>query len=258
METFQGQKPAKVEKAARETKGMFESLIGASLGPIDSFMSFFDSLGVMQPVMDMLNGVMSVFSGAIMKELIPAFKTLAEFLFSPEMIAKITNLGIRFGDFLAKIVFDLIGLLDNPTFMNILSLFVNAIGWVFTFIGGTIGAFLNMISTWDPWQVAALFIILGTGIAFLVGVMMGGFTVAGLILGGVLAAATAILLTTAFASSSVPSFQHGGIMPYTGLAHLEKGERVATAYENREMIDLLQEISNSNRRILQDKEFRHR
>lgn len=214
-------KSAKSMKKAFENKEtvkgmgeMFSALGGMASGPINIFMSLLDKLGVVQPILDMLSGLMSVFSGAIMGEMIPAFQMLADFLFSPEMIEKITAFGVRFGEFLSRIITAFIELLDNPEFMEILDMFMNAIMWLFEFIGGTIGAFLNLISTWDPWQVALLFIILGTAIAFLVGVMMGGFTLVGLILGGIFATATAALLTMAFVGSMM-SMQTGGYVPAT-------------------------------------------
>jgi len=238
MEPFQGQQPAKVEKAARETKGMFQSLIGASLGPVGAILQFLETLKPFMALIKIIEGLFKMMMGEAMKPLIEVLKPLFDILmgFSPifKSIGQIIGVLISLALIPLRVIFVLIEKVLTP-FIPYIQAFADVLGKLMVYIDPLVDIMINglLFAIKAIWFGIASFI---NGIIGLINLIPG----------------------VNIGYLPLPTFQYGGIMPYTGLAHLEKGERVATAYENREMIDLLQEISNSNRRILQDKEFRHR
>jgi len=238
MEPFQGQNPAKVEKAAKETKGMFSSLIGASMGPIGAILGFLETLKPFMAIIKILEGLFKMMMGEAMKPLIEVLKPLFDILmgFAPifKSIGQIIGVLISFALIPLQVIFILLEKILTPL-LPFIQIFADLMSKLMVYIEPLVDIIVNglLLAIKGIWFGIASFI---NGIIWLINLIPG----------------------VNIGPLPLPTFQYGGIMPYTGLAHLEKGERVATAYENREMIDLLQEISNSNRRILQDKEFRHR
>jgi len=238
METFQGQSPAKVEKAAKETKGMFQTIIGASLGPVGIILKFIESLKPFMALIKIIESLFKVLMGEAMKPMIevlkPIFDVLIGFIPIAKAIGQILGVIISLGFIPLRIVFALLEKVLTPLLPYIED-FADLMSGLMPIIDPLINVILNGLIFAIKW--------LWYGIASFINGIIGLINlIPGVNLGYV----------------ALPTFQYGGVMPYTGLAHLEKGETVSTAYENREMIDLLQEISNSNRRILNDKEFRHR
>ena len=238
METFQGLSPPKVEKAARETKGMFQTLIGASLGPVGALLSFLEKLKPFMALISIIQGLFSALMGEAMKPLIDTLKPLFDILigFMPIFTAlgKIIGVLISIGLTPLIAVFKLVEKFLTPLIPYI-ETFANLMGGLMKYIDPLVDIIMNglVVGIKAIWWGIASFI---NGIISLINLIPG----------------------ISLKKLPLPTFQYGGIMPYTGPAWLEEGEKVSTAYENREMIDLLQEISNSNRRILMDKEFRHR
>lgn len=238
MESFQGLKPAKVEKAAKETKGMFQSIIGASMGPVGVLLQFIEKLKPFMAIINIIKGLFSALIGEAMKPIIdvlkPIFDILISFMPIMKAIGKIIGVLISFSLIPLRVVFALIEKLLTPL-LPYIEWFADLLGDLMVYIDPLVDLLINglLFAIKAIWFGIASFI---NGIIWLINLIPG----------------------VSIGYIPLPTFQYGGVMPYTGLAHLEKGERVSTAYESREMIDLLQEISNSNRRILADKEFRHR
>ncbi len=238
MEPFQGQQPAKVEKAARETKGMFQSLIGAATGPVGILLEFLETLKPFMAIIKIVKGLFSALMGEAMKPIIEILKPIFDILigFMPIMIAigKIIGVLISFALIPLRVVFKLLEKFLTPL-LPYIEWFADLLGELMIYIDPLVDIIINglLFAIKAIWFGIASFI---NGIIWLINLIPG----------------------VNIPRVPLPTFQYGGVMPYTGLAHLEKGERVSTAYESREMIDLLQEIANSNRKILMDMEWRHR
>lgn len=104
-------KSAKAMKKAFKDKdrvkgmtSMFSMLGGMAMGPIGVIMSLLDKLGVVGPIMDVLNGLMSIFSGTLMELLMPAFQDLFDVLLSEDTIALVKLLANIFGMFLVPLI----------------------------------------------------------------------------------------------------------------------------------------------------------
>jgi len=260
METFQGQKPAKVEKAAKETKGMFQTLIGASLGPVGAILGFLEQLKPFMAIINIIKGLFSALIGEAMKPLIgvltPIFDILIGFMPIVRAIGKIIGILISVSLIPLRVVFALLEKLLTPL-LPYIEWFADLMGELMVYIDPLIDIIVNVLLVAIGW--------LWLGISSLVDIIVGSlifaikclwFGIASFING--IISLINLIPGVNIGLIPLPTFQYGGVMPHTGLAWLEKDERVATAYENREMIDLLQEISNYSKRLLNDKEFRHR
>lgn len=257
METFQGQKPAKVEKAAKATKGMFQSLIGASMGPVGAILKLITSLKPFMAIIKIVEGLFKALLGEAMKPLMEALKPVFDILIS--LMPVFRTIGKLIGTLLAvgliplrvalkllePILTPLLPYIDDFAYwLDQVLLFIDplidiielglivAIKWLgdviedvikwFKKLGSAIGDWWEDLWSGDRWWE-------GPG------------------------------ATPVDPLGGLGWFQYGtDYVPHTGPYILHEGEKVSTAYESREMIGLLQEISTSNRRILRDKEFRHR
>ena len=238
METFQGQKPAKVEKAAKATKGMFQTLIGASLGPVGAILGFLEKLKPLMAVINIIKGLFSALIGGAMKPIIevlkPIFGILIGFMPIFKALGKIIGVLISFGLIPLRVAFALIQRFLTPL-LPYIEWFADLMGELMVYIDPLIDLIVNglLVAIKWIWFGIASFI---NGIISLINLIPG----------------------VNISLIPLPTFKYGGVMPHTGYAWLEKGEKVSTEYESREMIDLLQEVSNYSRRLLADKEFRHR
>lgn len=257
METFQGQKPAKVEKAAKATKGMFQSLIGASMGPVGAILKLITSLKPFMAIIKIVEGLFKALLGEAMKPLMEALKPVFDILISLmpvfRIIGKLLGTLMAVGLIPLRIVLALLGPILEPLlpyiddfayYLDLLLFYIDplidlivlgliaAIKWLGGAIEDLIGWFKDLFDAIGDWW----------------GDLWGDI---------------------GDWWEDLWSFQHGtDYVPHTGPYILHEGEKVSTAYESREkvstayesreMIGLLQEISTSNRRILRDKEFRHR
>ena len=93
----------KAEGVKRFGKNM-GSLVGGMLGPLGSMLSLFESMGVFEPLFDVIGGLMEMFGGILMEALMPAFKALFDVLLSPEVIDIIKILAQLFGAILTPII----------------------------------------------------------------------------------------------------------------------------------------------------------
>jgi len=259
MESFQDLKPAKVEKAAKETKGMFQSMIGASsMGSVQAIMKLIEQIKPLMAIINIFEGLMKLLAGEAFKPLIEVLKPVYDIIisFMPLFAALGKIIGVLMSFALTPLiaVFKLLDIFLTPLIpyiedfadlMDELMIYIDplvdlielgliaAIEWLGEAIENLIGWFKDLgdaIGGWweDLWG----------GVGDWWGDLWGG---------------------VGDWWEDLWSFQHGtDYVPHTGPYILHEGEKVSTAYESREMIGLLQEISNSNRRILKDKEFRHR
>lgn len=256
MEPFQGQKPAKVEKAAKATKGMFQSLIGASLGPVGAILKLLESLKPFMAIIKIVEGLFKALMGEAMKPLMEALKPVFDILIKLmpvfRIIGKIIGTLLAIGLIPLRIALKLLEPILEPL-LPYIDDFAYWLDQVLLFIDPLIDIIvLGLIAT-IKWlgdvieEIIGWFKDLGKAISDWWEDLWGG---------------------DRWWEGPHPTpedplgwagFQYGtDYVPHTGPYILHEGEKVSTAYESREMIDLLQEISTSNRRILQDKEFRHR
>lgn len=213
----------KLKKTQDSLKGVFGALGmlgGFGLDALGIFLQFADSLGILQPILDLVNTLFSVIGMSAMEVFMPALKNLYEVLFSESSMKLWKKLGAIIGDFLNYVISGLVSVFSNPLMIAMILMFVKAFMGIFKFVAGVLGGFLSWAAAQDPSTIMKLFIILASGIAFLVGLMSGGPF--GVILGGILAVATAAILTAAFMSAM--AFGEGGIVTRPTFALIgEKG-----------------------------------
>lgn len=97
---FTGKKSKKVKEFGKNMMGMGSAM----LGPILAMASFVQSLGVFEPIMDVIGGLLEIFGGVLMEALMPAFKKLFDVLLSPEVIDLIKMLAGIFAAVLIPII----------------------------------------------------------------------------------------------------------------------------------------------------------
>lgn len=149
------------------------------LGMFDGIVGMFRLLGVFEPILNIINGLFSIFSGTIMKEMAPALMELADTFFSPENIALVQEVGSMVG----KALIPVLGVLGIVLlgFFKILLLFK---------------PLLDYLASLNAGQMAALIFVLMVAYSFLYGLLNGGPIVgaiyagiAGAVLGAVFGAA---------------------------------------------------------------------
>lgn len=177
----------------------FKYAASIPLGLFDGMAGMFQLLGVFEPILAMINGLLSIFSGSILQEMAPALAELAETFFSAENIQLIEKVGSSLGRALVPVL----GVFGNVLlgFFKILSLFEPLLEWLGTLNAG---------------QIAGLIFALMVAYSFMYGLLSGG-PVVGAIYAGVAAAALgAIFAAAAFMAD-------GGIVTSPTLAII--GER---------------------------------
>ena len=181
----------------------FTALTKAGLDTVGIFLQFAEALGILEPIMNILTGVLQIIGGAAMEAIGPALAEFADILFSDEMMEVWQMLGQVIGEFIAGIMGILSTLFSNPAFQKVMKAFITIFQNVFAVIMNIFGGIIEWLGTMDAAQMGALFYGLGVGIAFLMGVLHGG--VAGPILGALYAGIAAIAL------SPLLGLQTGGI-----------------------------------------------
>lgn len=211
----------KTKKAqAMITKGadVFTMLSSNALGFIGILLQLGDKLGIIQPILQLVEGVFGMIGGAAMETLAPAIQRLADVLFSDEMKGNWKALGLLIGTFVGSLL-DMIGdLLSDPEFLKVMKIFGRILGNVFTTLTLILGWFFDILGDMSPKEIGLLFYALGIGLAFMVGLLSGG--IIGVILGAIYAGIAAIAL------SPLLFLAEGGYVPaHTGgtLAVLGEG-----------------------------------
>ena len=215
---------------------VFGAVGGFALNTIGIFMQFANAMGILDPIIKLITSVFTIMGGAAMNTLTPAIQKLAEVLFSPEMMKIWGDIGSIIGTFLATFLNMISTLLADPEFYRIITIFVQALGQVFTVIISVLGWFFEWLGSMDPSQLGALFYAVGIGLAFLIGLAAGG--ILGVIVGTALAVAAAIALaplmhipsTTTTSRTTASSrehdiifMQHGGIVTSPTFAVIGEG-----------------------------------
>lgn len=193
-----------VEKAGSKTKlaakGLFAFSKGVSaaasmmLNSIGVFLQLANSMGILQPILQLISGVFSMIGGAAMEILAPAIAELAEVLFSEEMIQIWGLLGKTIGTFLKTILTIVADLFSNPEFQKVLKTFIEIIGNILMFFATVLGWFFDILSGMSADEMGRLFFGIGVFLAFMYGVAQGSGTIFGLVLGTLYAAVAAIAL----------------------------------------------------------------
>lgn len=206
-------------------KKVVSELATIGLNTVGIFLQLMDALGVLEPILKLITGVLSIIGGTIMEVLAPAIQKFAEVLFSPEMMGIWEKLGTAIGTFIGLILTSIGDLLSDPEFQTLLKNFITAINNVFIVIGSIFKGILDWLSTLNPQQIGLLFYALAIGIAFLVGVMTGGPL--GIILGAAYAVIAAIALLPLLALAE------GGIVTRPTLALIgERGPEAVIPLDN--------------------------
>ncbi|MHA1211020.1 MAG: hypothetical protein ACTSSH_01035 [Candidatus Heimdallarchaeota archaeon] len=95
------------------------------MSPFTKVFGFLDMLGVLDPILKTLNGLLALFSGTLLKALMPAFEKLMALLTSPQMINIITRVAEILGAILGPIIEIFVELLDDmmPYFEDLVDIF---------------------------------------------------------------------------------------------------------------------------------------
>jgi hypothetical protein len=79
--------------------------IGAmALGPLNVVLSVLDALGIAEPFLDVIGGILEILGGAVMEAMAPALEVFAEVLSDPEVVEALTTIGTIIGVVLTPIV----------------------------------------------------------------------------------------------------------------------------------------------------------
>jgi len=191
---------------------------GAMMGPIAGLMSFMQSLEIFEPLIDVIQGLMDIFAGAMMEALMPAFMKLFEVLLSPEVIDLIKMLAGLFASILipiievfAEVLIDLMPIFK--ILIDVIKSFMPIIKIVAKLFAEGLGFALKLV--------ANIIITVYNAIAFVINAIIG------------------ILNFFGAGIPSLPilpwvSMQQGGITTGTTMALLHANEKVIPLKEERE------------------------
>jgi len=236
METFRGLKPARVEKAAKATKGMFQSLIGASMGPVGAILKLISSLTPFMAIIKIVQGLFKALMGEAFKPIIevltPIYNILIGFMPVFKAIGKIIGVLLSFGLIPLRVGFALLSKLLMPL-LPYIEWFADIMGELMVYIDPLIDIIVNGLMLAIKW--------LWFGIAsFINGIIMLINLIPGVDIGLI----------------PLPTFQYGGVMPHTGLAWVEKNEVILSPtqlnnmyYEQQETNRLLRYVIRNQRVI---------
>lgn len=196
----------------------FKAISTMGLDAVGIFLQFADAIGLLEPIMQILTGILQVIGGAAMEKIGPALADFAEILFSDDMMDIWQLLGEVIGDFVAGILRLLADLFSDPEFKKLMEVFIKIFANVFAVIMDIFEGIITWLSGMSASELGALFFALGVGIAFLMGVLHGG--------------PLAPYLSTLYAGLAVAalmpllSMQYGGITTGVTMAMLHPHEAV--------------------------------
>ncbi|KKN18359.1 hypothetical protein LCGC14_0956510 [marine sediment metagenome] len=193
---------------------------GSILGPLGAMLSFFESMGVFQPLMEMLSAILNIISAGIMEALIPVFEEFADLISDPEFQSLLKEIGISIGLFLSTLISMLITLFSNPEFWKFVKSFIKIIMKVATILITTFKPILTWFAGLNMAQLKGIMLVLFTGLAFLFGLLHGGPIV------GLLLAATTAGLMAGLLNMPIKFLQEGGITTGPTMALLHANEKV--------------------------------
>lgn len=179
------------------------------------FVGLADSLGAMQPILDVLSAVVSVIGGAAMEAMMPALQELIDVLFSDEMMEIWTLLGTTIGNFLGFILTEIAKLLSNPTIQKLLHTLIDIFTNVVNVIMVILKPIFDILGQMSASALGALIYVVLVAMAFFKGLMEGTIY---------LAAAYAILAGVIL--SPLLFMQKGGITTGVTPAMLHPNEAV--------------------------------
>lgn len=203
------------KKTNRFLKNM-GGFLGGIVGGLGALLGFAEGLGVLQPLMDMFNAVLSLIGAGMMEELIPVFEYFGELISDPENQEMLKEIGRSIGAFLKELMLMLLQLFSDRTFWKAVTSFIGLILKVATILITAFKPILTWLGGLDVNQIKALMMALFIGWAFFHGLMMApGW--AGVAIGLALAALVGGVM------GALLYMQEGGIVTKPSLAVL--GER---------------------------------
>jgi hypothetical protein len=168
-----------------------------------------NSMGILQPILQMVQGIFSIMGGAAFETLGPVLEDLAEFLFSDEMVTFWQELGTQIGEFFKWMLGFIVELLGNPKIRELIKNLLDAIISIVTHLMKIFGGFFELVASWDIHSLGIALYALAIIMAFMKGVAAIPGP-AGFILGAALAGIVAIAL------APLAALQTGGYIPATG------------------------------------------
>ncbi len=172
------------------------------------FMQLGQSMGILQPIMQMVQGVFGIMGGAAFEAggLGDALKDLADFLFSDEMILFWEQLGTTIGEFFSYIIGYLIELFKNPWIQKFIINVIGAIIKVMIHMGQVFAVLLAILATMPIGVLGAFIFFIATTSAFLKG-LAAAPGIEGVILGTAMASMVGVALAPLLSLGS------GGLVP---------------------------------------------
>ena len=175
-----------------------------------------NSMGILQPIMQMLQGVLGIIGGAALGEMGETLKDFAEFLFSSDMIEFWKQLGVMIGDFMSNIMTLIMDLMSDPKVKAFLKHALKILIDFVTYFVIILVTLIRVISTWPKGVLGALIIGLAVLSAFVQG-MAALPGIAGVLLGTAMAVLVGIMLAPIAALAS------GGIVTRPTVALIGEG-----------------------------------
>jgi len=175
-----------------------------------------NSMGILQPIMQMFQGVLSIMGGAAFAAMGTSLQDLGEFLFSTDMILFWEQLGTAIGSFMEFIITELITILGNPDIQKFILNGLMVMMDLIRHLGTIFMGFIDILLTFPKGVLGGIII----GIAAFTALIQGMNAlpgIAGVVLG------TAMAVGVAIALAPLAGLAFGGIVTRPTLAMV--GER---------------------------------
>ena len=200
-------------------KGMGKAMGNVATMGLDMlgmFLQLGNAMGIIQPFMQMFQGIFGIMGGAAFGALGPVLQTIADTLFSSDMIEFWVLLGETIGTFLAEMMTMLVGILGDPKIKKLIVTAVTAIGSILLHLGKIFGVFMSILGGIDTHALGILIYVLAVTVAFFKG-MAAAPGPAGLVLGAMMSVMVGIALAPLLALAS------GGVVTRPTIALLGEG-----------------------------------
>ena len=118
------------DKTATAMSGAFGAISKIGGGIFSAFTIFFETLDKFVPIMDVLNGLLSILGAGVTEALMPAFQEFTTLLMNPQMIEFLTTLGNLIGSVLAVALEFLSEVLNALIESGVLDLITQGMQWL--------------------------------------------------------------------------------------------------------------------------------
>lgn len=193
-----------------------KTISSVGLDALGMFIQMGNSMGIIQPIMQMLQGVLAIMGGAAFEAMGDTLTDFAEFLFSSDMIEFWEELGTVIGNFLKWLMEGVMEWLGNPAVRKAILHVVMTIGKLLMHLANIFAIFFGILMMLPTGVLGSIIIAIAAFSALIQG-MNALPGIAGVILGVAMAAGVAIAL------APLAGLAEGGIVTRPTLAMIGEG-----------------------------------